>query len=467
MTKSVFLTMHVMTACKRLLTETEWRGLGVVQSRGWEHYAIYAPEPHILLFRRPLGTDPRTGKVKARKTKQAAEEEAKKEDEQAEAERLAMEAAAAESKPEEERIVARKAAQEAAEAEAKAEEEKKKEETATASEYEFREEEEEREQAEADRLAMEAAAAESKAEEERIVARKAAQEAAEAEVKAEEEKKKEETATASGYEFCEDEGERETDHKRSFEEMTKTERLARAWPSGKLKYQPARVKKIKLEHEKWAVDEGTDEKPRIKKEIVMKDTTEGLGEIIHPLQGVWWNAASHSPGVALHSGSGGSNKGTKKENMTDTDTTVESDLTNPKRRAVDSNLPNPKRRLEVVSDCYLKIIGTRYEVWKGDALKTKGGLRRENLFLDKHGKVASIKTSQQQTEKNKSRRVYCRKAIGPCAFGCATSSGRDSRKTTKFLLDPSNKSRYLCQMHYLREWKKLRQPVAKCITVPP
>ena len=403
LTKSVFLTMHVMTACKRLLTETEWRGLGVVQSRGWEHYAIYAPEPHILLFRRPLGTDPRTGKVKARKTKQAAEEEAKKEDEQAEAERLAMEAAAAESKPEEERIVARKAAQEAAEAE----------------------------------------------------------------VKAEEEKKKEETATASGYEFCEDEGERETDHKRSFEEMTKTERLARAWPSGKLKYQPARVKKIKLEHEKWAVDEGTDEKPRIKKEIVMKDTTEGLGEIIHPLQGVWWNAASHSPGVALHSGSGGSNKGTKKENMTDTDTTVESDLTNPKRRAVDSNLPNPKRRLEVVSDCYLKIIGTRYEVWKGDALKTKGGLRRENLFLDKHGKVASIKTSQQQTEKNKSRRVYCRKAIGPCAFGCATSSGRDSRKTTKFLLDPSNKSRYLCQMHYLREWKKLRQPVAKCITVPP
>ena len=83
-------------------------------------------------------------------------------------------------------------------------------------------------------------------------------------------------------------------------------------------------------------------------------------------------------------------------NMTDTDTTVESDLANPKRRAVDSNLPNPKRRLEVVSDCYLKIIGTRYEVWKGDALKTKGGLRRENLFLDKHGKVASIKTSQQQ-----------------------------------------------------------------------
>mmetsp|Transcript_8188 Transcript_8188/g.19582 ORF Transcript_8188/g.19582 Transcript_8188/m.19582 type:complete len:110 (+) Transcript_8188:94-423(+) len=47
----------------RLLTEGEWRGLGVTQSRGWEHYAVHRPEPHILLFRRPLGTDPTTGLV--------------------------------------------------------------------------------------------------------------------------------------------------------------------------------------------------------------------------------------------------------------------------------------------------------------------------------------------------------------------------------------------------------------------
>eukprot|EP00294_Goniomonas_avonlea_P002256 CAMPEP_0114545428 /NCGR_PEP_ID=MMETSP0114-20121206/3393_1 /TAXON_ID=31324 /ORGANISM="Goniomonas sp, Strain m" /LENGTH=101 /DNA_ID=CAMNT_0001729851 /DNA_START=185 /DNA_END=490 /DNA_ORIENTATION=- len=47
----------------RLLTEVEWRGLGVQQSRGWEHYAIHRPEPHILLFRRALGTDPQTGKA--------------------------------------------------------------------------------------------------------------------------------------------------------------------------------------------------------------------------------------------------------------------------------------------------------------------------------------------------------------------------------------------------------------------
>jgi cyclin-dependent kinase regulatory subunit CKS1 len=47
----------------RLLTEMEWRQLGVQQSKGWVHYAIHRPEPHILLFRRELGTDPNTGKV--------------------------------------------------------------------------------------------------------------------------------------------------------------------------------------------------------------------------------------------------------------------------------------------------------------------------------------------------------------------------------------------------------------------
>ena len=37
----------------RLLTETEWRDLGVQQSRGWVHYMLHSPEPHILLFKRP------------------------------------------------------------------------------------------------------------------------------------------------------------------------------------------------------------------------------------------------------------------------------------------------------------------------------------------------------------------------------------------------------------------------------
>ena len=49
----------------RLLSENEWRSLGVQQSRGWVHYEIHKPEPHILLFRRPLGTDPNTGNAPA------------------------------------------------------------------------------------------------------------------------------------------------------------------------------------------------------------------------------------------------------------------------------------------------------------------------------------------------------------------------------------------------------------------
>lgn len=40
-----------------LMSETEWRNLGVQQSVGWVHYMLHAPEPHVLLFRRPL-TDP-------------------------------------------------------------------------------------------------------------------------------------------------------------------------------------------------------------------------------------------------------------------------------------------------------------------------------------------------------------------------------------------------------------------------
>jgi cyclin-dependent kinase regulatory subunit CKS1 len=47
----------------RLLTEEEWRGLHIRQSLGWEHYAIFRPEPNILLMRRPLGTNPTTGQV--------------------------------------------------------------------------------------------------------------------------------------------------------------------------------------------------------------------------------------------------------------------------------------------------------------------------------------------------------------------------------------------------------------------
>lgn len=40
------------------MSETEWRSLGVQQSHGWIHYLIHDPEPHILLFRRPIQDPP-------------------------------------------------------------------------------------------------------------------------------------------------------------------------------------------------------------------------------------------------------------------------------------------------------------------------------------------------------------------------------------------------------------------------
>ncbi|GFN80359.1 cyclin-dependent kinases regulatory subunit [Plakobranchus ocellatus] len=39
---------------KRLMSEQEWRGIGVQQSQGWIHFMRHDPEPHILLFRRKL-----------------------------------------------------------------------------------------------------------------------------------------------------------------------------------------------------------------------------------------------------------------------------------------------------------------------------------------------------------------------------------------------------------------------------
>lgn len=57
----------------RLMSESEWRNIGVQQSRGWQHYAHHRPEPHILLFRRPLGTDPVSGEVDPELEREAKE----------------------------------------------------------------------------------------------------------------------------------------------------------------------------------------------------------------------------------------------------------------------------------------------------------------------------------------------------------------------------------------------------------
>ena len=57
LTKKEYLQVAQLTGGKRLLQEPEWRRIGVQQSHGWMHYEIHFPEPHVLLFRRPLGTN--------------------------------------------------------------------------------------------------------------------------------------------------------------------------------------------------------------------------------------------------------------------------------------------------------------------------------------------------------------------------------------------------------------------------
>lgn len=44
----------------RLMSEEEWRSIGIRQSRGWMHYMVHDPEPHIILFRRPFNGQPPT-----------------------------------------------------------------------------------------------------------------------------------------------------------------------------------------------------------------------------------------------------------------------------------------------------------------------------------------------------------------------------------------------------------------------
>ena len=52
--------------------------MGIVQSKGWVHYEYHFPEPHILLFRRPIGTNPRTGKVEEELQRKFLDGQAKK-----------------------------------------------------------------------------------------------------------------------------------------------------------------------------------------------------------------------------------------------------------------------------------------------------------------------------------------------------------------------------------------------------
>jgi len=43
-----------LPAHDKLLSESEWRALGIQQSLGWTHYMTHRPERNVLCFKRPL-----------------------------------------------------------------------------------------------------------------------------------------------------------------------------------------------------------------------------------------------------------------------------------------------------------------------------------------------------------------------------------------------------------------------------
>ncbi|KAL5972177.1 Cyclin-dependent kinase regulatory subunit [Taenia solium] len=73
--KHVHLPQHLADRVPRyrLMSESEWRALGIQQSLGWEHYMIHAPEPHIILFRRPRSDAPPPAENAPSKTNSADE----------------------------------------------------------------------------------------------------------------------------------------------------------------------------------------------------------------------------------------------------------------------------------------------------------------------------------------------------------------------------------------------------------
>mmetsp|Transcript_51714 Transcript_51714/g.131354 ORF Transcript_51714/g.131354 Transcript_51714/m.131354 type:complete len:167 (+) Transcript_51714:94-594(+) len=59
----------------RTMAEQEWRRHGITMSRGWEHYDHHSPEANVLLFRRVLGTCPKTGGIPPEMMEKVAQRE--------------------------------------------------------------------------------------------------------------------------------------------------------------------------------------------------------------------------------------------------------------------------------------------------------------------------------------------------------------------------------------------------------
>ncbi|KAF9330310.1 hypothetical protein BG006_006728 [Podila minutissima] len=57
--RNYFVNLETAGYTLKLLSEPQWRAIGLQMSHGWEHYMQHAPEPHIMPFRRDLETSKR------------------------------------------------------------------------------------------------------------------------------------------------------------------------------------------------------------------------------------------------------------------------------------------------------------------------------------------------------------------------------------------------------------------------
>ena len=63
LSKNAYERLKRIDGKRRILSEDEWRYVGIQQSRGWQHFLNGGAEPNILVFRRPIGTNPNTGEA--------------------------------------------------------------------------------------------------------------------------------------------------------------------------------------------------------------------------------------------------------------------------------------------------------------------------------------------------------------------------------------------------------------------
>ncbi|KAI8354791.1 regulatory subunit of cyclin-dependent kinase [Mortierella sp. GBAus27b] len=69
----------------KLLSEEQWRHLGIRMSTGWENYARHDPEPHVLMFRRTHEAGNRA-RIAAAKREEEMGERGRQEEEEGEEE---------------------------------------------------------------------------------------------------------------------------------------------------------------------------------------------------------------------------------------------------------------------------------------------------------------------------------------------------------------------------------------------